>query len=175
MKTKHGEVMSLVWPDGNDDGELYIRGHLNDDPAKDTLLNYSDELEWIAYDRLEDDEKQDDVKVAEEARELIESARIERIYARWSQESGEDLGARLRTYKARGRGRFAVTRATLYPRPPCHLSVRVGEGLYHCGACGRRFVGPDEQPYNLTGPDDCERLVGDEVVSEFTTVYREAP
>lgn len=176
MKTTHGEVIYLVWPDGNDDGELFVRGHFNDSEAREILLRESEQLETIAFISLEDDDNpgsMDSDAIGDRCENLIEKARIERIYARWSQESGFDEGTTaLRTYRNPGHGRFAVTRATLFPRTPCALSTRQGSGVYDCRECGRRFRGPFD-PHNLTGPADCEWLAGDEQVRAFTDVYEE--
>lgn len=172
MKTTNGEVISLIWPDGNDDGELFVRGHFPDREARDILLRESDELDVTAIKSLSIDYP-DSMAVEVQSRALLDKARVERIYARWSQESREEgLTAVLRIYTKTGRGRFPVTRATLFPRTPCYLSVRTGTGIYNCLKCGRRFRGPAD-PHNLTGPSDCDRLVGDEHVDEFTDVYEE--
>lgn len=172
MKTTSGEVLSLIWPDGNDDGELFIRGHFPDSEARAILLRGSDELDVTAIKSLDADYP-DSKAVEAQARALLDKARVERIFARWSQESQEyGLTAVLRTYAGPGRGRFPVTRATLFPSTPCCLSIITGTGIYRCLKCGRRFRGA-ENPHNLTGPADCERLVGDEHVATFTEVYEE--
>lgn len=175
MKTKHGEVIELVWPEGNDEGELLIRGHFNDAEARKIFLSGSDELGAFACVSLGDevDPPFDEDVVTDRCEALIGQARIERLYARWSQEAGcDDMTTVLRPYRLPGRGLFAVTRAKLFPRTPCHMSFWPWAGTYECTKCGRRFRGPTD-PHNLTGPADCERLVGDEQVREYTEVYEE--
>lgn len=175
MKTKHGEVIELVWPEGNDRGELLIRGHFDDAEARKIFLSGSDELGNFAYTSLDDELEPpfDEDAVTDRCEALIGRARIERLYARWSQEAGcDDMTTVLRPYRSPGRGRFAVTLAKLFPDPPCHMGLNPRTGIYRCHTCSRRFRGPTD-PHNLTGPADCGRLVGDEQVREYTEVYEE--
>jgi len=172
MRTTTGEVINLIWPDGNDEGEIFIRGHYSDKQARNILLRSSGELEEMAIDSLELGNP-DETNIIARCHDLVGQARIERVYARWSQESSDhDLGAILRAYRNPGKGRFQVTRAKIFPRPPCSLSFQQHTEIYRCLKCGRKFRGPTD-PYNLTGPADCDRLIGDEQVQEFTRVYED--
>lgn len=172
---KEGEVIDLVWPEGNDDGELFIRGHIPDEQARETILHNSEELDNLAADTVSDEELFDSELMDDRCHHLVLGARVEHGYARWSREAladEENLNGVLRYYAAPGPGgRFPVTRVTLWPRPVCHLSVNLETGVYRCTKCDRRFLGPTK-PHILRGPPDCPRLIGDEI-GPFTEVYEE--
>lgn len=172
-----GAVIDLVWPDGNDDGEIFVRGHVWHVDARLTVLKDCDELERLAEDSLGFRKPGDATseQIEAECRRLVDNARVEHGYARWSREAlaeREDLNGVLRYYSAPGPGgRFPVTRLTLWPRPVCHLSVNPTTGIYRCTKCARRFRGPVD-PYVHGAPADCPRLVGDER-TQFVEVYEE--
>lgn len=171
----HGQIIELVWPDGNDDGELFIRGHVPEADARETILRYSTELESLALDTIDDSPPVDADTVERVCRGLINGARVEHGYARWSREDRWDLSGLecvLRYHREPGPGgRFPVTAVTLWPRPPCHLSVHPETGTYLCCTCGRRFIGPTE-PHVFGKLADCPRLVGDECAQDVP-VYEE--
>lgn len=177
MKTEYGEVIELVWPEGNDDGELFVRGHVPFNEAREELLGASGGLEDLAVQSLEGEDEAEDYSdaVYQRMTELLDGARFEHRFARWSQESNpefDEAGSVLRDYRSRGRGRFSVTKVTLWPRPPCALSRYVDDNVYRCMSCKRRFVGEQKKRGMHGGPSDCERLVGDEV-GPFITVIQE--
>lgn len=169
----HGEVMHLTWPDGNDEGVIYVRGHVDDDSAREAVLGFHDEaMESIAIGSLGlrgPLSDQDRAAIEAEMRRLADGARVERVYARWSMEADDPLEngwLALREYRSRGRGRFPVTRVTAFPDTPCHVvftpdrnTAESGErtGVCVCRKCGRRWIGR-----GVRSPGGCPRLVGDE-------------
>lgn len=115
----HGEVIDLVWPEGNDDGDLFIKGHLPDDDARERILHESDELETLADRTFADDCDPCEEDMDDRCHSLAVNAEVVRGYGRWSREAvciEENLNGILRFYLEPGRGRFPVTRVTLWPR-----------------------------------------------------------
>lgn len=171
----HGAVIDLVWPDGNDDGELYVRGHVPDEQARQIILAQCDELEGLALATIDDEGEASSDAIEVVCRRLVTGARVEHGYARWSREAqcnDEGLDGVLRYYSEPGPGgRFPVTRLTLFPRPRCHLSFHPWLGVSTCTKCGRRFR-PENTERSSRAPADCMYLLGDEV-GPFTKVAKE--
>lgn len=171
---QYGEWITLAWPDGNDNGEFFMRGHIGDEQARQRAMQY-EEIEAHIEEAARYPDDSDALDAAIEHR--VAHARVELLYARWSQEASIEepsISAVLRLYREPGRGRFPVTRVMLAPPTPCCLSVRTRSDVYTCRVCGRCFEGPvaDPTPASLDGPSDCAHLRGDEIFNP-TPVYRE--
>lgn len=182
MKTQYGDVIELHFEDGNPDGRLYVRGHLPEYEVRDVLAENSDWLEATADQELHDQlfdgvelKRFSKAQIVHKAHELLANARIEHLYARWSMDANHECDMVLKDYRERGRGRFPVTRAILYPEPPCFMPTQKGSGVYACRTCGKRYRGPIcDYTTLLRGPATCPHLQGDET-GPFTEVYEELP
>lgn len=112
IEYRHNEVIELEWPDGNDDGAMYLCGHIEPNEARHTLAR---ECEWLhdTIDRAEP-EYPDDMQAR--SMEWLASAKLEHGYARWAPPVADpDYEQVLRECDASTPGAFAITKVMLWP------------------------------------------------------------
>jgi hypothetical protein len=179
-REQEGQLINLVWPDGNDEGEIFVRGHVTAAAARQTALAESSELDDVVLEAFADPATASDDDLGAYARERVDRARVEYGYARWSCEMDVDFGEpdgqamKIRYYRHPGRGRFPVTRLRLSPDPACHLSRWINDDVFTCTKCGRRFRLAADDIQKARAPADCSHLVGDEA-GPLVPVAKELP
>lgn len=119
--TSNGELIDLVWPDGNDEGELFIQGHVPVEIARQQTLDDSEELVRFAENAvLEDDltalaDDNRDERVQAMAAQLVGKAHVDHLYAYWHDDHDHEMERVIRTTQNPGPGCFEVTRLRLWP------------------------------------------------------------